>query len=360
MDDHRFDRFTRSLSGLTRRDAIRGGAAAAVLLSGVRGIGSVEEAEAAACYPCKGQCVPLCGANCPTFPSSCRMFPADHIWNVRVDNLPVHPRSSQYIDTIGRSNPLHPDFGSGMWDNKPMGIPMTVKSGALARTRVKFNEYGDESDPGPYYIPSGALVEGGNCARGDRHVLVVDTERCRLYELYHAKLGRRGQWTAGSGAIWDLNGYQQRPEGWTSADASGMALLPGLVRYEEAISGRISHALRFTVEDAAGHVWPAVHMEENDETTAIPAMGHRFRLKASVNISRFSPEVRVILTALKEYGMMIADIGSPWFLSGVPDERWNQDNLTALQQAGGITGNDFECVDQSGLMISHDSARARV
>lgn len=359
MDETRFDRFTRSLATLTRREALRDSAAAAVALAGFRGM-IPERAEAAACYQCGGQCVPLCGANCPAFPASCRMFPADHIWNVRVDSLPVHARSDQYVDTIGRWEPLHPDFGSGLWDGKPIGIPMTVKRGALKKTRVRFNEYGDESDAGPYYIPPDALVEAGSCGSGDRHVLVVDTDRCRLYELYHARPGKKGRWTAGSGAIWDLNGYQQRPEGWTSVDASGMALLPGLVRYEEVAHGRIAHALRFTVEDAAGHVWPATHMEENDETSAIPAMGHRFRLKAGVDISRFSPEVRVILTALKEYGMMIADIGSPWFLSGAPDERWNIDALVALQQSGGITGNDFECVDQSGLMISHDSARARV
>jgi hypothetical protein len=203
-------------------------------------------------------------------------------------------------------------------------------------------------------------VEGGDCSTGDRHVLVVDADRCRLYELYHARRGRKGRWTAGSGAIWDLNGYQQRPEGWTSADASGMAMLPGLVRYEEVSRGVIPHALRFTVEQAAGHVWPAVHMETNDERSSIPAMGHRFRLKAGVDIGRFSPEVRVILTALKQYGMMIADIGSPWFLSGAPDERWNIAALVALQEDGGLRGDDFECVDQRGLMISHDSARARV
>jgi len=358
MNDSVTSRARRILAGvspLTRRATLRGG-----FLAAAAGWTGARTTRAAACYPCRGRCVPLCGDDCPAVPARCRVFPADHVWNVRVDHLPVHPRSDAYVDVIGRDAPLHPDFGPGLWDDRPMGIPFDVSTAATPARRLRIAEYPEESDPGLYRIPVGALVEGGDCGAGDRHVLVIDETSCELQELYHARPLRRGRWSAGSAARWDLNGYRQRPEGWTSADAAGLPILPGLVRYDEVAAGEIAHALRFTVERAEGHVWPATHWEPSDEASDVPAMGHRFRLKADVDVSRFAPEAQVILVALKRYGMMIADHGSPWFLSGVPDERWNGEALVELQEEGGITGDDFECVDASPLMISHDSARARV
>lgn len=347
------DLFGRKLLNI-KRASRRGVLAAAAGIS----VGGKLRSGAATCSPCNDRCLPLCGVTCPVFPNNCDMFPSDHIWRARVDSLPLHARSQAYIDTIGRDQPLHMDFGSGLWDNGPIGIPMSLVSSDQPVTRVRFVEYGDESDPGPYRIPFDALIEGGRCGRGDRHVLVVDVDQCVLYELYHAKpRKRKNRWDAGSGAVFDLSGYELRPEGWTSADAAGLPILPGLVRYDEVLSGHINHALRFTVEDSAGHVWPATHWEHSDESSSVPAMGHRFRLRSDFDVSSFSSENQVIATALKEYGMMIADHGTNWYLSGVPDERWDNDDLRLLSDA--IHGSDFECVDVSSLMITHDSGRVR-
>ncbi len=343
------DQLIRTVRAVSRRGFLAAGA--------VVGLAPRFRAQAA-CVPCAGQCLPLCGAHCPSFPPTCELFPSDHIWRARVDALPIHARSAAYIAHIGADQPMHMDFGSGLWDNGPIGIPMSVVSGDQPMSRVRFVEYGDESDPGPYRIPINALIEGGPCGTHDRHVLVVDADRCMLYELYHARpRKRRNRWQAGSGAIFDLSGYALRPEGWTSADAAGLPILPGLVRYEEIASGAIEHALRFTVEDAAGHVWPATHWEHSEETSNVPAMGHRFRLRADFDASGFSSTNQVIITALKRYGMMIADHGTNWYLSGVPDERWDNDDLHTLAVA--IQGSDFECVDVSSLMISHDSGQVR-
>jgi hypothetical protein len=217
---------------------------------------------------------------------------------------------------------------------------------------IHFVEYGDESEPGPYPIPPDAPVEGGS----DHHVLVVETDQCVLYELYHAERQRDGSWNAGSGAIFDLRSNALRPEGWTSVDEAGLPILPGLVRYEEVASGAIRHALRFTVSQSyRGYVWPARHLGSADDASC-PTMGQRFRLRADVDISGFPADVQVILRALKQYGMMVADDGGPWYISGAPDERWNNDMLHTISQ---LRGSDFEAVDVSSLIVSPDSGQTR-
>ena len=287
--------------------------------------------------------------------AGCPVFPADHVWNVRVDHLPVHPASDDFVAAIGADVEVHPDFGT-VYQGAPIGIPFVVVPGSQPRVPVEFY-YPDESDPGPYPVPPGAPIEGGPASGGDRHVLVVDRDACRLYELYDARpVGGGASWTAGSGAVFDLRGYALRPDGWTSADAAGLAILPGLVRYDEVAAGTILHALRFTAPDTRkAHVWPARHDASSLTPQRFPPMGQRFRLKPGFDLSGFSPEVRVILRALQRYGMMLADNGSPWFLTGVPDERWDDDTLvTELRR---VQGSDFEAVDVSSLQLDPDSAR---
>lgn len=291
------------------------------------------------------------------FSPVCALFPEDSIWNTPINELPVDPNSAAYISTIGEDGSVHPDFGSGEWDGGPIGIPYVVVSGDQPGVEVSF-QYDDESDPGPYPIPAGAPIEGGPNSDGDRHVLVVEQDSCRLYELFYAFPQEDGSWEAGSGAIFDLNSHALRPAGWTSADAAGLPILPGLARYDEVATGKINHALRFTApQTRRAYIWPARHYASELTGSQYPPMGQRFRLRASFNISGFSPEVQVILNALKEYGLILADNGSPWYISGVPDERW--DNDTLVQELGQLRGDDFEAVDVSLLMIHPDSGQAR-
>lgn len=293
-------------------------------------------------------------------PRSCQVFPSDNIWNTRVDGLPVHPRSDQYVASIGATAHLHPDFGSGVWppgSNSPIGIPFVTVGSDQPLVPIHFFAYGDESDPGPYPVPPDAPIEGGPDSEGDRHVLVVDTGRCRLYELFDAHPQPDGSWEAASGAVFDLNSNALRPSGWTSADAAGLPIYPGLVRYQEVASGRITHALRFTApRTQAAYVWPARHHASSSTDPQLPPMGQRFRLRADYDLSGFSPETRVILVALKEYGMILADNGSPWYLSGAPDERWDNRVLAELKQ---VPGSAFEAVDVSSLQVDPDSAAVR-
>jgi hypothetical protein len=285
----------------------------------------------------------------------CQIFPADNIWNVPVDHLPVDTNSDAYITTIGVSETLHPDFGSGTWDDSPIGIPFITVNESQENIPIVYTDYGDESDPGPFPIPLDAPIEGGPASDGDRHVIVIDTDFCILYELFHA-FPRANHWEASSGAVYDLSSHALRPDGYTSADAAGLPILPGLLRYEEVASGKITHALRFTVAVTRDtYVWPARHMASSHSGEAYPPMGQRFRLKAGFDISGFSEENQVILTALKKYGMMIADNGSSLFLSGVPDNRWDNDDLHHLHT---ITAADFEAVDVSSLMKEPDSGEA--
>ena len=286
--------------------------------------------------------------------AGCEVFPADNIWNPPIDDLPVDANSAAYIDTIGGDKPLHPDFGAGLWEGAPIGIPYTTVLSSQAGVGVTFL-YDDESDPGPYPVPPGVQIEGGPDSDGDRHVLVVDREKCILYELYSSYPQPDGSWQADSGAIFDLHSHALRPGGWTSADAAGLPILPGLVRYAEVAAGEITHAIRFTVpQTRRAYVWPARHYASSLTGSQYPPMGQRFRLKADFDLSGFSPAVRVILTAMQRYGIILADNGSSWFISGVPDERWDNDVLRELRQ---VHGNNFEAVDVSSLMADPNSGR---
>ncbi|WP_411276972.1 hypothetical protein [Gaiella sp.] len=276
---------------------------------------------------------------------ACPLFPADNVWNRRVDTLLVRSGSSATVAAIGGTKTMHADFGAGLWNGGPIGIPITVVGKAQRKSRVTF-EYAGESDKGPYPIPPDVRIEGGPSSRGDRHALIVDRDACRLYELYN--LRRRGaRWTAGSGAIWNLRSNKLRPAGWTSADAAGLPILPGLARYDEVARGRIDHALRFTVSRTRrAYEWPARHHASSLTDPALPAMGARVRLKRDFDISGFPRQSRVILRALKEYGMIVADNGSDWYVSGAPDQRWSNDDLHSL---GSVPGSAFEVVDTSSL-----------
>jgi hypothetical protein len=275
----------------------------------------------------------------------CTVFPPSNPWNQRVDKLPVAADSDAIIGSIGRDRGLHADFGSGLWDGGPIGIPITVVGAGQRKSRVSF-EYADESDKGPYPIPANVPIEGGSQSNGDRHALIVDRDRCRLYELY--ALYREGSgWRAGSGAIWDLRSNHLRPAGWTSADAAGLPIFPGLARYDEFKRGRIDHALRFTVSRTRrSFVWPARHFASNLTDPSLPPMGLRVRLGASFDVRPFPPQARVVLTALKRYGMIVADNGADWYISGAPDARWSNDQLHTL---GRVSGASFEVVDASSL-----------
>jgi len=286
----------------------------------------------------------------------CQVFPGDNIWNTPVDGLPVDPGSDDYIGVIGESSFLHPDFGTE-WEGAPIGIPWTSVPGSQTQVPVTFL-YADESDAGPHPIPPDALIEGGPDATGDRHVLVLDRDNCILYELFYAFPENEGaSWNAGSGAVFDLGSNELRPAGWTSADAAGLPILPGLVRREEVLAGEITHALRFTApQTRKAWVWPARHYASSLTDPQYPPMGQRFRLKADFDLSGFSPEVVVILTALKKYGMILADNGSAMFISGAPHPDWDDGMLRELRD---VTGADFEAVDVSSLMVDPDSAQAQ-
>ena len=280
------------------------------------------------------------GARVPGAPG-CPVFPATNPWNERVDRLHVAARSTEIVRTIGADATLHADFGSGLWEGSPIGIPITVVPGSQKRVRVSFL-YADESDRGPYPIPANVRIEGGS----DRHAVIVDRDGCRLYELYALEhTGTR--WKAGSGAVWDLRSNRLRPAGWTSADAAGLPILPGLARYDEVAAGRIDHALRFTVSRTRrAFVYPARHYASDEIDPSLPPMGLRLRLKAGYPISGFPRQARVVLQALKRYGMIVADNGTSWYITGAPDRRWSNDQLHTL---GRVPGSAFEVVDTSTL-----------
>jgi hypothetical protein len=275
----------------------------------------------------------------------CPIFPATNAWNERVDALPVAANSAQMIQSIGLSTGLHPDFGSGLYDGQPIGIPFDVVSKQTKRYRLKFG-YADESDKGPYPIPSSVHIEGGRASTGDRHALLIDKDACKLYEL-GALYPKGGGWTAAAGAIWNLRSNALRPASWTSADAAGLPIFAGLARYDEVARGVINHALRFTAaRTRRAYVYPARHYASSSDDPALPPMGLRVRLKASVDISGFPKQARVVLQALKTYGMMLADNGSNWYISGAPNPHWSNDDLHSL---GRVTGSMFEVVDTSSL-----------
>jgi hypothetical protein len=288
--------------------------------------------------------VSAAGAAAPT-PTlgGCAVFPATNAWNQRVDTLPVAADSNAIIASIGVDGGVHADFGSGLWDGSRIGIPYAVVHGKTTpKSRVTF-EYADESDKGPYPIPVNVPIEGGS----DHHALIVDRDSCKLYELYALhKSGSR--WSAGSGAIWILRSNALRPATWTSADAAGLPILPGLARWDgDASTGHIDHALRFTVQRTRNtFVYPARHQASSSSDPSLPPMGLRVRLKASVNISKLPPQARIVAQAMKTYGMIVADNGSNWYVSGAPSPHWSNDQLHAL---GALHGSDFEVVDTSKL-----------
>ena len=275
------------------------------------------------------------------------IFPPSSAWNTDIAGYPVHGNSANLIGSIGNDTGLHADFGT-VWNGAPNGIPFTVVNGGQAKMKIVFS-YDEESDPGPYPIPDNAPIEGGPYAAGDRHVIVIDRDNHLLYELF-AAYPHHAYWTAGSGAVWDLNGIdRQRELGWTSADAAGLPIFPGLVRYDEAASGEIKHALRFTVNDTRrAFIAPASHYASNSDDVNLPPMGLRVRLKAAFDISSFSPMNQAILTAMKKYGMIVADNGADWFVSGAPDRRWDDDDLHDL---GRVHGGDFEAVDTGPIEL---------
>lgn len=280
-------------------------------------------------------------------------FLSNSLWNTNIANAPVDPNSDAIINFIGSSKPLHPDFGSGLYQGQSIGIPYMVVPSAQPLVYVNYNLYGGESDPGPMPIPFNAQIEGfPSPGNGDRHVLILDKGNCWLYELYGAYRLNPGLWVGGSGAVWDLEANEQRPYTWTSADAAGLPIFPGLVRYDEVASGHINHAIRMTLQfSKEAFTPPATHWASNSSNQFAAPMGMRMRLKASFDISGYPPEDQVILTALKQYGAIMADNGSSMFIGGTTDSHWNNDNLGTLRS---VTASDFEVLLISPLYTSQN------
>lgn len=274
---------------------------------------------------------------------SCPVFPTDNPWNQDVSNLPVHSNSANFISSMGLTTNLHADFGG----NGEYGIPYITVNSGQPKLPINFTAYGDESDPGPYPIPTNAPIEGGSNSDGDRHVLAVDTDACMLYELYRA-FPQSNSWNADSAAKYDLRSNALRPDYWTSADAAGLPILPGLARYDEVAAGVVQHALRFTVSRTQkGFIHPATHYASSSTDANLPPMGLRVRLKSTYDLSRFTGQSRVILEGLKKYGMIVSDNGSNWFITGASDTRWNDDDLNQLKT---VPGNAFEAVDTGPII----------
>jgi hypothetical protein len=279
-------------------------------------------------------------------PKKCAIFPADNVWHADVSKLPVNGKSSAWVNTIGAATHGHPDFGNGF------GIPVTTVPAGQATSKVTF-DYADESDKGGYPIPKNVKIEDG----GDAHIILFDSNTCKDYELFAAHRGAGGSWEAGSGAIYDLRSNTLRKSGFTSADAAGLPILPGLVRYDEVAAGHVDHAIRFTAPRTQNtFIWPARHAASSNSDAAFPPMGARFRLKSTVDTSHMSKQARVIAEAMKKYGLILADNGSSWFFSGAPDNRWNNEALDGLKS---LTGADFEAVDASRLMADPNSGRCK-
>jgi hypothetical protein len=278
-------------------------------------------------------------------------FPADNIWNKDISSALVDPNSTALINFIGASVTIHPDFGSGLYQGSSIGIPYVVVDSTQPFVTINFTAYGDESDPGPMPVPANAPIEGyPNPGNGDRHVLVLDNNNCWLYELYSASPGSGGAWNAASAAVWDLQNDEQRPWTWTSADAAGLPIFPGLIRYDEVAAGHINHAIRFTLQfSRAAFVPPASHWAANSTQARAAPMGMRLRLKSSFDVSTFSPTNQVILNAMKEFGMIMADNGSSMYISGAPDDRWSNDDLHSL---GSVTASDFEVLEMNPIYTS--------
>jgi hypothetical protein len=304
---------------------------------------------------------PAPSATAPPASAECTIFPPDNIWRRAITALPVHAQSAAYIESIGNTAFLHAAFGSRPWQGQTIGNPITIVGPGHALVPIHFTRYASQSDPGPYPIPPDARIEGGPSASGDRHVIVWDQGRCAEYDLYQAYPNAAGSWNAASGAHWSLRANTLRHDGWTSADAAGLPLLPGLIRYDEIETGVIPHAIRFTARVqgvSTGYTWPARHSDgESSSRSALP-MGARLRLKPTVNVDGFAPPLQVILRGLQTYGMILADTDARTELDidGDTDPRWNDDLLQALDE---IKATDFDVVDESGLMIDPNSAQSR-
>jgi hypothetical protein len=287
-------------------------------------------------WPAAATPVPVNGA------PDCPVFPKTNVWNKPVAGLPTRANSKTIVKSIGRNLSLHADFGSGLWDGGRIGIPITVVGSSQAKSHVHF-DYADESDRRPYPIPNDVAIEGEPASGGDRHAIIVDSDSCKLYELFNL----RPHWKAGSGAIWRLTSNALRPRGWTSADAAGLPILPGLVRYEEVAAGHIDHAIRFTVgHTRRQYVYPARHFASSLRSRKLPPMGLRLRLRSNYPVGHFPRQARIVLKALKRYGMIVADNGTSWYLSGEPNSHWNNDQLHTL---GKVKGSNFRVVDTRSL-----------
>jgi hypothetical protein len=275
---------------------------------------------------------------------NCPILPAEDPLNQEIADAPVNPNSAAYVASIGLSAHLHPDFGT----EPSYGIPYTVVGAEQKQVPIKFTAYGSESNPGPYPIPSDAPIEGGGKkGHGDKHVLVLQEGTCKLYELYDAHRKGAG-WVAASGAVFNLRSDALRPEGWTSADAAGLPIFPLLVRYPEVTTGQIDHALRVTVpETQDGYIHPATHYASSSSDPSLPPMGLRLRLKAGYGLAGFTGESLVILEALKRYGLIVADNGSPWFITGAPNPHWNDENLEQIKR---VPGSEFEAVETGPIL----------
>jgi hypothetical protein len=280
----------------------------------------------------------------------CPIFPADNPWNTDISLAEVDPNSDAIIANIGLDRGIHPDFGT-VWEGAPIGIPYVIVPQDQPGVNVTF-DYADESDPGPYPIPNDPPIEGGPDSEGDRHIIILQSGACKLFELFEAWPQTNNTWNAGSGAVFDLKSNTLRPDTWTSADAAGLAILPGLVKYDEVFSGEVNHAFRFTVSKSRkAFVHPATHWASSNESVSLPPMGMRVRLKANFDITPFPKEVQVILIAMKRYGMMVADNGSDWYLSGSPDSRWNDEALATLKN---VHGQDFEVIKMEKIYTPAD------
>lgn len=281
----------------------------------------------------------------PVAGTACRAFPADNYWNTDIRSLPVDPRSATWLSHMSTGRNLHPDFGPSYGDGPGYGIPVTVVGRYHRKVRVRF-DYASESDRVRYPFGRDTRVEGGRGSAGDKHAIVVDRSRCRLYETWNTRV-RHGRWRAGSGAVWSLSSNRLRPDGWTSADAAGLPILPGLLRWNEVKAGRVDHAIRFTTDvTSRHHLWPARHDAGSTDSWAYPPMGARFRLRASFDAGGFSARARAVITAMKTYGLVLADNGSPWFFTGERNRNWPPALIEELKR---IPASAFEAVDTSSL-----------
>jgi hypothetical protein len=300
---------------------------------------------------------PAANAMPPAGAPACPTFPADNVWHSDISRLPVNRRNAAWMASTGASTRrLHPDFGSSGNPAAPYGIPAITVAGTHPKVPVTF-QYADESDRVGYPLGADTRVEGGRNSGGDMHAIEIDRATCRLYETFSTTQDSAGRWHAGSGAVWDLKSNRLRPAGWTSADAAGLPIFPGLLRRDEVLAGNVDHAIRFTLSRTdRSYIWPARHQAGSARDANLPPMGARFRLKASYNIAGLRPDTQVVLRAMKKHGLILADNGSNWFFQGAAGNTWNDAFISELK---GIPASAFEAVDTSSLMVSVNSGQAR-